>query len=210
MGAPGAGKGTQAEFICAEHKIPAISTGNIIRKAIADQTPVGIMAKSIVDEGKLLPDDVVIRILRERIAEDDCRNGFLLDGFPRTLAQAVALNEMGVDIDILLSIDATDEEIESRLTGRRVCPQCGATYHIETIRPAKEGICDKCGSELIRRKDDSPETVRERLKIYHEQTEPIKDFYKKLGKLKSVFSTSGDDNLPRVRREISEILGEIV
>lgn len=205
MGAPGAGKGTQAEYICKKYQIPAISTGNIIRKAIADQTPVGIMAKTIVDEGKLVPDDVVIGILKERISEDDCKEGFLLDGFPRTLPQAAALNNMGVVIDVLLSIEVPDAEIESRMTGRRVCPECGATYHIETLRPVKDGVCDKCGNGLIIRKDDSPETVKDRLKIFHDQTEPIKGYYEKLGKLKCVDGTGA---ISKVTERIFEALGE--
>jgi len=205
MGAPGAGKGTQAEHICEKYNIPAISTGNIIRKAIADKTPIGVMAKSIVDSGKLLPDDVVIGMLKDRIAEDDCAEGFLLDGFPRTLPQAEALGEMGVDIDVLLSIKVPDAEIEARMTGRRVCPECGATYHIETLRPEKDGVCDKCGSGLIIRKDDSPETVRDRLRIFHEQTEPIKGYYEKLGKLRQVDGTGA---IPKVTERIFNALGD--
>lgn len=189
LGAPGAGKGTQAAFIFEKYNIPVISTGNIIRKAIADKTPVGVMAREYVEAGKLVPDDVVIGILKERIAEPDCKNGFLLDGFPRTLPQAEALTQMGVEIDRLLSIEVPDEEIEKRMTGRRVCPDCGATYHIQTLRPQKDGVCDKCGHELIIRKDDAPETVKDRLKVFHDQTEPIKGFYEKLGKLISVEGT---------------------
>ena len=189
LGAPGAGKGTQAEFICKKYNIPAVSTGNMIRKAIADGTPIGVMAKGFVESGKLVTDDVVIGILKERIAEDDCKGGFLLDGFPRTLPQAEALTEMGVEIDLLLSVEVSDAEIESRMTGRRVCPDCGATYHVQTLKPAKEGMCDKCGKDLIIRKDDAPETVKDRLKVFHDQTEPIKGFYEKLGKLVEVDGT---------------------
>ena len=189
LGAPGAGKGTQAEFICKKYNVPAVSTGNMIRKAIVDGTPIGIMAKGFVESGKLVTDDVVIGILKERIAEDDCKGGFLLDGFPRTLPQAEALTEMGVEIDLLLSVEVSDAEIESRMTGRRVCPDCGATYHVQTLKPVKEGICDKCGKDLIIRKDDAPETVKDRLKVFHDQTEPIKGFYEKLGKLVEVDGT---------------------
>ncbi len=186
LGAPGAGKGTQAEKICAKLSIPAISTGNIIREAIKNGTKVGLEAKRYIESGDLVPDEVVIGIIKERLECDDCKNGFILDGFPRTIPQAEALNAMGVRIDTVLEIDVKDEAVVSRLSGRRVCEKCGASYHIQYKQPTKEGVCDLCGGNLIMRKDDNPETILERLKVYHDQTEPLKDFYKKLGKLKVV------------------------
>ena len=186
LGAPGAGKGTQAEIICEKLSIPTISTGNIIREAMKNGTEMGIKAKAAVEAGQLVSDDVVIGIIKERLAEDDCKNGFILDGFPRTIPQAEALDNLGVEIDCVLDIDVKDEAIAARLGGRRVCPACGASYHLEYKKPAKEGICNACGAELIQRKDDAPETVLERLAIYHEQTEPLKSYYSKTGKLKSV------------------------
>ena len=186
LGAPGAGKGTQAEVICERLGIPAISTGNIIREALKNQTEMGLRAKSYMESGALVPDDVVIGIIKERLAQDDCKNGFILDGFPRTVPQAEALDQMGVVIDRVIDIEVRDEDIEKRLTGRRVCESCGASYHID-YKPSKvEGVCDKDGGRLIIRKDDQPETVRDRLKTYHEQTEPLKDYYAKTGKLRIV------------------------
>lgn len=186
LGAPGAGKGTQAEIICEKLSIPAISTGNIIREALANGTEMGMKAKAYMDEGKLVPDDVVIGIIRERLAKDDCKNGFILDGFPRTIPQAEALDQMGIVIDRVISIEVPDEKIAARMAGRRVCPKCGASYHTEYKKPAQDGICNACGSELIQRKDDAPETVLERLHVYHEQTEPLKDYYENAGKLRLV------------------------
>ena len=186
LGAPGAGKGTQAEIICEKMSIPAISTGNIIREAIKNGTEVGLKAKSYIDSGNLVPDEVVIGIIKERLDKDDCANGFILDGFPRTIPQAEALDAMGVRIDTVLEIDVADEKVVARLSGRRVCPDCGASYHTEYKKPAKDGICDSCGAELIIRKDDKPETVLDRLNVYHSQTEPLKDYYKNCGKLKIV------------------------
>jgi len=183
LGAPGAGKGTQAEKICEKFNIPAVSTGNIIREALKNGTDMGLKAKSYIDAGKLVPDDVVIGIINERLAEDDCQNGFILDGFPRTIPQAEALDNMGIVIDKVVDIEVPDEKIAARLSGRRVCLKCGATYHLEYKKPAKDGICDACGDELVQRKDDSPETVLDRLNVYHEQTEPLKDYYAKTGKL---------------------------
>ena len=183
LGAPGAGKGTQAEKICEKYNIPAVSTGNIIREALKNGTDMGLKAKSYIDAGKLVPDDVVIGIIKERLAEDDCQNGFILDGFPRTIPQAEALDKMGIVIDKVVDIEVPDEKIAARLGGRRVCLKCGATYHLEYKKPAKDGICDACGDELVQRKDDSPETVLDRLNVYHEQTEPLKDYYEKTGKL---------------------------
>ena len=183
LGAPGAGKGTQAEKICEKFNIPAVSTGNIIREALKNGTDMGLKAKSYIDAGKLVPDDVVIGIIKERLAESDCANGFILDGFPRTIPQAEALDSMGIVIDKVVDIEVPDEKIAARLGGRRVCLKCGATYHLEYKKPAKDGICDACGDELVQRKDDSPETVLDRLNVYHEQTEPLKDYYEKTGKL---------------------------
>ncbi len=186
LGAPGAGKGTQAEIICEKLSIPAISTGNIIREALKNGTEMGLKAKAYMDEGKLVPDDVVIGIIRERLSEDDCKNGFILDGFPRTIPQAEALDQMGIVIDRVISIEVPDDKIAARMAGRRVCLKCGASYHTEYKKPAKEGICNACGSELVQRKDDAPETVLERLHVYHEQTEPLKGYYEKAGKLRLV------------------------
>lgn len=183
LGAPGAGKGTQAEKICEKYNIPAVSTGNIIREALKNGTDMGLKAKSYIDAGALVPDEVVIGIIKERLAEDDCKNGFILDGFPRTIPQAEALDEMGINIDKVVDIEVPDEKIASRLSGRRVCLKCGATYHLEYKKPQNDGICDVCGDELVQRKDDKPETVIDRLNVYHEQTEPLKSYYAKTGKL---------------------------
>lgn len=190
LGAPGAGKGTQAEIIAAELKIPTISTGNIIREALANGTDMGLKAKSFIEAGKLVPDDVVIGIIKERLAADDCANGFILDGFPRTIPQAEALDNMGIIIDKVVDIDVSDEVIVNRMSGRRVCKACGSSYHIENKKPKVEGVCDACGGELQIRKDDAPETVLDRLNVYHEQTEPLKDYYAKCGKLRSVVGTA--------------------
>ena len=186
LGAPGAGKGTQAENICEKLSIPAISTGNMLREAMANGTEMGLKAKSFIDAGKLVPDEVVIGIIDERLKQDDCKNGFILDGFPRTIPQAEALDEMGVRIDKVIDIEVPDEKIASRLSGRRVCLKCGATYHTEFKKPKTEGICDACGDTLVQRKDDMPETVLDRLKTYHEQTEPLKGYYEKKGILRVV------------------------
>lgn len=186
LGAPGAGKGTQAEVICDKLNIPAISTGNIIREALKNGSEIGMRAKSYMDEGKLVPDEVVIEIIKERLAKDDCANGFILDGFPRTVPQAEALDAMGVNIDRVIDIEVSDEDIQRRLSGRRVCESCGASYHID-YKPTKvEGKCNKCDGNTVQRKDDHPDTIKERLAVYHEQTEPLKDYYSKTGKLKVV------------------------
>ena len=183
LGAPGAGKGTQAEVICDRLNIPAISTGNTLREAVRNGTPVGQKAKSFMDAGALVPDDVMIQIIQERLAQDDCKNGFILDGFPRTVAQAEALDRMGVVIDKVIDIEVADEKIQQRLSGRRVCSNCGTSFHV-LYKPSKQdGLCDRCGGTLITRKDDQPETVRDRLHVYHEQTEPLKSYYEKTGKL---------------------------
>lgn len=183
LGAPGAGKGTQAEVICDRLSIPAISTGNIIREALKNETELGLKAKKFINEGLLVPDEVVIAIIQERLKEDDCKGGFILDGFPRTVPQAEALDKMGVVIDKVVDIEVADSKICERLSGRRVCKECSASYHT-LYKPSKDGeTCDKCGGELICRKDDHPDTVLERLRVYHEQTEPLINFYKGRGKL---------------------------
>ncbi|MGN0614169.1 MAG: adenylate kinase [Porcipelethomonas sp.] len=186
LGAPGAGKGTQAEVISDALKIPQISTGNILREAVKNGTEYGLKAKAAMESGSLVSDDVVIGILKDRIAEDDCKNGFILDGFPRTVPQAEALDSMGVQIDKVVEIFVPDETIQQRLSGRRVCEDCGASYHTEFKPSKEEGKCDKCGGKTVQRKDDHPDTVIERLKVYHEQTAPLKDFYSKQGKLETV------------------------
>lgn len=183
LGAPGAGKGTQAAVICEKLNIPTISTGNIIREALKNGTEMGLKAKSYMDAGKLVPDEVVIGIVKERLAQDDCANGFILDGFPRTIPQAEALDAMGVVIDKVIDIEVADEVIVNRLSGRRVCEKCGRPYHLESLKPKVEGICDDCGGTLVQRKDDSIETVKARLDIYHNETEPLKDYYAKQNKL---------------------------
>ena len=177
LGAPGAGKGTQAEKISQKFNIPAISTGYIIRHAIAEGTELGKLAKVYIDEGKLLPDDVVTQLLLQRLKEEDCKNGFILDGYPRTLNQAKALDELGVVIDKVISIAVSDEDVIERLSGRRECKKCGVPYHISHNKPSVEGICDVCGGELIQRADDNPETIKNRLVVYHEMTEPLMRYY---------------------------------
>ena len=183
LGAPGAGKGTQAEIICDKMNIPSVSTGAIIRTAVREGTEMGRKAKSYIDSGALVPDAIIIGIIKERLAEEDCQNGFILDGMPRTTAQAEALEEMGVHIDAVLYLRVSDEAIIRRMSGRRVCGHCGASYHTAFKPSAKPGVCDRCSGELIIRKDDEPATVVERLKVYHDQTEPLVDFYRECGKL---------------------------
>ncbi len=183
LGAPGAGKGTQAEILSERLSIPTISTGNIIREALKSGTEMGVRAKSYMEQGKLVPDEVVIGIIRERLAKDDCKNGFILDGFPRTIPQAEALDNMGIAIDFVIDLEVSDETIVQRMSGRRVCEACGASYHLLFKKSAVEGVCDKCSGTLVQRKDDHPDTVKERLKVYHEQTEPLKAYYEKQGKL---------------------------
>ena len=183
LGAPGAGKGTQAEIICDTLKIPAISTGNILREAVKNGTELGLKAKEYMESGNLVPDEVVIGLLKERIAQPDCENGYVLDGFPRTVPQAEALDAMGVVIDRVIDIEVPDEKIQARLSGRRVCESCGASYHVMYKPSAEEGKCDKCGGNTVQRKDDHPDTIKERLTVYHEQTEPLEDYYTKTGKL---------------------------
>lgn len=200
LGAPGAGKGTQADILCKELDIPTISTGNILRAAIKNGTPTGMKAKAYMDEGKLVPDDVIIGIITERVAEDDCKNGYILDGVPRTIAQAEALEKAGIVFDDVVSIEISDEVIMERMSGRRVCEHCGASYHLVAVPPKQEGICDKCGGALIRRHDDEPETVKHRLEVYHQETEPLKAFYTQRGLLKSV------ENQPTVEETTQTIL----
>lgn len=183
LGAPGAGKGTQAEVICEKLNIPAVSTGNILRAAVKNGTEMGLKAKEYIEKGALVPDSVIIGIIKERLAEPDCANGFILDGMPRTVAQAEALEEMGVVIDKVVDLEVADELIMSRLSGRRVCAACGASYHVDNKPSKVDGVCDRCGGELVIRKDDQPETVKDRLKTYHELTEPLIEFYRERGKL---------------------------
>ncbi len=197
LGAPGAGKGTQAEVVSEHLQIPTISTGNIIREALKSGTEMGQKAKEYMDTGRLVPDDVVIGIIQERLAQPDCENGFILDGFPRTIPQAEALDRMGVVIDRVIDIEVADETIAQRVSGRRVCPACGASYHVEYKKPAVENVCDRCGDTLIQRKDDHPDTVRERLQVYHDQTEPLKSYYAASGKL---FIVEGQEDVADTTR----------
>lgn len=206
LGAPGAGKGTQAEIISEKYNIPTISTGNIIRAALKNGTEMGLKAKAYIDSGRLVPDDVVIGIIKERLADDDCQNGFILDGFPRTIPQAEALDQMGIKIDAALSIEVSDREIVKRMSGRRVCEKCGASYHIEFKKPTKDGVCDTCGGALVIRKDDEPDTVLDRLDIYHKQTEPLKSYYDTQGKLITVHGQPKvEDTTKLVLAALSEI-----
>ena len=198
LGAPGAGKGTQAEIISEKYNIPTISTGNIIRAALKNGTEMGLKAKAYIDSGRLVPDDVVIGIIKERLAQDDCNGGFILDGFPRTIPQAEALDNMNIAVDAALSIEVADREIVKRMSGRRVCEKCGASYHIEFKKPKTEGVCDACGGALVIRKDDEPDTVHDRLDIYHKQTEPLKNYYKESGKLITVQGQKGVEDTTRL------------
>ncbi|MBQ5412589.1 MAG: adenylate kinase, partial [Oscillospiraceae bacterium] len=204
LGAPGAGKGTQAEIISEKLNIPIISTGNILKKAMREGTPLGLEAASYVNSGRLVPDPVIIGIVKERLSESDCENGYILDGVPRTIAQADALAEMGVEVSDVVSLEVKDETIIKRLTGRIICSECGATYHRVTHPPIVDGKCDRCGGELIVRSDDTEETVLKRLETYHETTEPLKDYYLEKGKLTLI---NGDQNITRINEEILESLG---
>ena len=204
LGAPGAGKGTQAEMLIQQLQIPSISTGNMLREAMANGSELGKQVKTFMDSGSLVPDDVILSIVAERVAQPDCKNGFILDGVPRTLAQAQALDAKGVRIDHVVSIEIEDAVIESRMTGRRVCTKCGASYHITANPPKAEGICDLCGSEVAIRKDDAPETVRHRLEVYHAATEVLKDYYAKQGKLLCV---EGNQSIEGANRDILRSLG---
>jgi adenylate kinase len=190
LGAPGSGKGTQSEIISQKLCIPTISTGNILRAAVKNGTPIGKEAKSYMDAGRLVPDDVIIGIMKERMAEQDCNAGYILDGIPRTIAQAEALEAAGVEIDVALEIQADEERILARMSGRRTCPDCGAVYHIKTNPPKKENICNKCGGTLVIRADDQPETMKKRLLVYHKETEPLIEFYRSRGILKTVVDTT--------------------
>ena len=203
LGAPGAGKGTQAEILCERLNIPTISTGNMIREAMKSGTEMGLKAKEYAENGKLVPDEVVIGIVDERLRQDDCKNGFILDGFPRTIPQAEALDRMGIAIDRVVDINVPDEVITRRVSGRRACLDCGSTYHIETKKPQVEGICDRCGSTLVQRKDDLPETVLERLHVYHAQTEPLRDYYAAAGKLLVV---DGQQGIQEIAEQTLELL----
>ena len=203
LGAPGAGKGTQAEILCDRLNIPTISTGNMIREAMKSGTEMGLKAKEYAENGKLVPDEVVIGIVDERLRMDDCRNGFILDGFPRTIPQAEALDRMGITIDRVVDINVPDEVITRRVSGRRACLDCGSTYHIETKKPQVDGICDRCGSTLVQRKDDLPETVQERLHVYHAQTEPLRDYYAAAGKLLVV---DGQQGINEIAEQTLELL----
>ena len=205
LGAPGAGKGTQAEIISKKLQIPTISTGNMLREAMKNGTELGLKVKNFMDNGQLVPDDVVIGIVAERVAQEDCAGGFILDGMPRTIPQAAALEERGIHFDAVISIEVCDDVIEGRMTGRRVCGSCGASYHIEANPPKAENICDACGKELVIRKDDAPETVRNRLKVFHAETEPLKAFYEKLGTLKLV---EGNQPIEHATAEILAALGK--
>ncbi len=208
LGAPGAGKGTQAKQIAGKYSIPHISTGDIFRANIKNGTELGKKAKEYMDQGLLVPDELTCDLVVDRIGQDDCKNGFVLDGFPRTIPQAEALtdalNKLGESMDFAIDVDVPDENIVKRMSGRRACLDCGATYHIVSIPPKKEGICDVCGSELVLRDDDKPETVQKRLDVYHEQTQPLIDYYKKQGILKSVDGTQAMED---VFANIVEILG---
>ena len=204
LGAPGAGKGTQAELLVAKLQIPSISTGNMLREAIAKGTPLGTLAKQYIDAGNLVPDDVVLSIVAERVAKPDCENGFILDGVPRTLAQAEALDAKGVKVDHVVSLEIEDSVIEGRMTGRRVCTKCGASYHIVANPTKQEGVCDLCGSTVTTRVDDAPETVRKRLEVYHASTEILKDYYAKQGKLCLV---NADQSIEDANRDILKGIG---
>ncbi len=199
LGAPGAGKGTQAEILSHVLNVPTISTGNILRAAVKNGTPIGLKAKEYMDSGRLVPDEVIIGVIQERLAEQDCLNGYILDGVPRTIPQAEAMEKLGIQIDTALSIEVEDEVIVGRMSGRRVCKSCGGTFHVVNNPPKVEGVCDLCGGELAVRKDDAPETVRARLATYHEETEPLKAFYESRGKLVTV------DNRPTIEETTAAI-----
>ena len=203
LGAPGAGKGTQAEILSRKLGIPTISTGNILRAAIKNGTPVGLQAKAYIEAGKLVPDEVIIGIIEERLAEPDCANGYILDGVPRTIPQAEAMDRMGIAVDCALSIEVSDETIVARMSGRRTCSNCSTTFHIVSNPPRQEGICDACGGKLTIRKDDAPETVKARLVTYHTETEPLKEYYKNSGRLKVV---EGKSTVDATTAAISKVL----
>ena len=205
LGAPGAGKGTQAEVICKVLNIPAISTGNILKAAMKNETPLGLKAKSFIESGQLVPDDVIIDIVKSRIQEDDCKNGFLFDGFPRTLAQAEALDQMGVSIDRVINLRVSDELIVRRISGRRSCAACGAVYHVENKKPRQDNICDICGENLVVRSDDEPQTVQKRLQVYRTQTKPLEKYYADKDLLVEV---DGEKDAKETTKDILEVLGQ--
>ena len=204
LGAPGAGKGTQAELLVQQLEIPAISTGNMLREAMANGSDLGKQVKQYMDGGLLVPDELVLSLLAERVAEPDCKNGYILDGVPRTLIQAQTLDAKGVEIDHVVSLEIDDNVIAGRMTGRRVCAACGASYHITANPPKQEGVCDLCGKELVIRKDDTPETVLKRLEVYHASTEVLKDYYAKQGKLRTVY---GNQHIEGTHRDILVAIG---
>lgn len=206
LGAPGAGKGTRAEIAAKILQIPIIATGDIIRQAVAEKTPLGNQADAFLKEGALVPDEVVTGIVKERLQKPDCEKGFILDGFPRTVPQAEALSKMGIALDLVISVAAPDELIVGRLAGRRVCPACGASYHTQDLPPKEEGVCDRCGGALQTRRDDNPETVRKRLAVYHKETEPLMEFYRAKGRFAEIDGTDIGASAQALRR----LLGDIV
>ena len=204
LGAPGAGKGTQAELLIEKFSIPAISTGKMLREAMRNGSELGKQVQEIMDSGRLVPDDIVLALVSDRVTRDDCKNGYILDGVPRTLSQAEALDASGFAIDYVISIEIADDVIENRMTGRRVCPGCGASYHIDNNPPKTEGICDACATALVTREDDAPETVRNRLAVYHEKTEVLKAYYAQQGKLREI---QGNQSILDTNRDILEAIG---
>ena len=207
LGAPGAGKGTQAAILNQKLGIPTISTGNILRAAVKDGTPIGLKAKEYMDHGNLVPDEVIIGIINERLQAEDCKKGYILDGVPRTIAQAEALDKAGIVFDAVINLEISDEEILQRMSGRRVCEKCGASYHVVAIPPKVEGVCDACGGALVQRADDAPKTVASRLEVYHRETEPLKEYYAKKGNLKEIFNQA---TVEGTTQKILEALGQNV
>lgn len=207
LGAPGAGKGTQAAILNQKLDIPTISTGNILRAAVKDGTPIGLKAKEYMDHGHLVPDEVIIGIINERLQAEDCKKGYILDGVPRTIAQAEALDKAGIVFDAVINLEISDEEILQRMSGRRVCEKCGASYHVVAIPPKVEGVCDACGGTLVQRADDAPKTVASRLEVYHRETEPLKEYYAKKGNLKEIFNQA---TVEGTTQKILEALGQNV
>lgn len=205
LGAPGAGKGTQAAILNQKLGIPTISTGNILRAAIKDGTPTGLKAKEYMDHGQLVPDDVIIGIINERLQAEDCKDGYILDGMPRTISQAEALEQAGIHFDAVIALEVSDEEIMQRMSGRRVCEKCGASYHIVAVPPKVEGVCDACGGALVQRADDAPETVQARLEVYHRETEPLKGYYAERGNLKEIHNRAAVED---TTASILEALGQ--
>ena len=207
LGAPGAGKGTQAAILNQKLGIPTISTGNILRAAVKDGTPIGLKAKEYMDHGHLVPDEVIIGIINERLQAEDCKKGYIFDGVPRTIAQAEALDKAGIVFDAVINLEISDEEILQRMSGRRVCEKCGASYHVVAIPPKVEGVCDACGGTLVQRADDAPKTVASRLEVYHRETEPLKEYYAKKGNLKEIFNQA---TVEGTTQKILEALGQNV